>query len=84
MDTTKLNEALIANIELIADIDLDKMNVHKDENGLVIEGSFGNLMNIMKAFSDIDEITEESILNYYSMMVDFENKYISFIRKEEK
>lgn len=80
---TAMNEALRINIELVADIDLDKMKVISDERGLFIEGSFGKIMEIVRSLSDIDEILPESVLNLYTMCVDFEDCSIAFLRKEE-
>lgn len=83
MDTLTLNEALKAHIELVADIDLDKLNVSSDERGLFIEDKFHKIMGIVRSMTNIDSITEESILNMYSMCVDFEDCFVSFIKKED-
>lgn len=83
MDTTKLNEALMIHIELISDVRLETMKVTSNEQGLFIEGSFKKVMNIAHTLSNIDEITNDSIFNYYTMCVDFEEPYISFLKKEK-
>lgn len=83
MDTTKLNEALMILIELISDVRLETMKVTSNEQGLFIEGSFKKIMNIVHTLSNIDEVTSDSIFNYYTMVVDFEEPYVSFLKKEK-
>lgn len=83
MDTTKLNEALMILIELISDVRLETMKVTSNEQGLFIEGSFKKVMNIIHTLSNIDEVTSDSIFNYYTMCVDFEEPYVSFLKKEK-
>lgn len=83
MDTTKLNEALMILIELISDVRLETMKVNSNEQGLFIEGSFKKIMNIVHTLSNIDEVTRDSIFNYYTMCVDFEEPYVSFLKKEK-
>lgn len=83
MDTTKLNEALMIHIELISDVRLETMKVTSNEQGLFIEGSFKKVMNIVHTLSNMDEVTSDSIFNYYTMCVDFEGPYVSFLKKEK-
>lgn len=83
MDTTKLNEALMIHIELISDVRLETMKVTSNEQGLFIEGSFKKVMNIVHTLSNMDEVTSDSIFNYYTMCVDFEEPYVSFLKKEK-
>lgn len=83
MDTTKLNEALMILIELISDVRLETMKVTSNEQGLFIEGSFKKVMNIIHTLSNIDKVTSDSIFNYYTMVVDFEEHYVSFLKKEK-
>ena len=40
-------------------------------------------MNIVRALSNIDKVTSDSIFNYYTMCVDFEEPYVSFLKKEK-
>lgn len=83
MDTTKLNEALMIYIELISDVRLETMKVTSNEQGLFIEGSFKKVMNIAHTLSNMDEVTSDSIFNNYTMCVDFEEPYVSFLKKEK-
>lgn len=83
MDTTKLNEALMIHIELISDVRLETMKVTSNEQGLFIEGSFKKVMNIVHTLSNMDEVTSDSIFNHYTMCVDFEEPYVSFLKKEK-
>ena len=83
MDTIKLNKDLMILIELISDVSLETMKVTSNEQGLFIEGSFKKIMNIVHALSNIDEVTSDSIFNYYTMFVDFEEPYVSFLKKEK-
>lgn len=81
MDITKLNEALMIHIELISDVRLETMKVTSNEQGLFIEGSFKKVMNIVHTLSNMDEVTSDSIFNRYTMCVDFEEPYVSFLKK---
>ena len=83
MDVTKFNKALVSCIELISDVRLETMKVTSNEQGLFIEGSFKKVMNIIHTLSNIDEVTSDSIFNYYTMCVDFEEPYVSFLKKEK-
>lgn len=83
MDTKALNEALIAHIELAGDLDLNKTTISSDERGLFIEGKLNQIISIARAVVDIDDMTDESILNYYTICIDFDDRFISFIRKED-
>lgn len=83
MDTTKLNEALMIHIELISDVRLETMKVTSNERGLFIEGSFKKVMNIVHTLSNIDKATSDIIFNQYTMCVDFEEPYVSFLKKEK-
>ena len=83
VDTLTLNEALRIHIELVADIDLDKMEVTSDERGLFIQGKLHQILNIIQNVVNIDDITDESILNEYTICIDFADTYISFLRKED-
>lgn len=83
MDVTKFNKALVSCIELISDVRLETMKVTSNEQGLFIEGNFRDIMNIVRALSNIDKVTSDSIFNYYTMCVDFEEPYISFLKKEK-
>ena len=81
MDVTKFNKALVSSIELISDVRLETMKVTSNEQGLFIEGNFRDIMNIVRALSNIDKVTSDSIFNYYTMCVDFEEPYVSFLKK---
>lgn len=81
MDVTKFNKALVSCIELISDVRLETMKVTSNEQGLFIEGNFRDIMNIVRALSNIDKVTSDSIFNYYTMCVDFEEPYVSFLKK---
>ena len=83
MDTIKLNKDLIILIELISDVRLETMKVTSNEQGLFIEGNFRDIMNIVRALSNIDKVMSDSIFNYYTMCVDFEEPYVSFLKKEK-
>lgn len=83
MNTIAVNEALKAHIEMAGDLDLSKTNMISDERGLFIEGNLTQIISIAKAVVNIDDMTDESILNMYIMCVDFENKCISFVIKDE-
>ena len=48
---------------------------------LKILGSFKNIMNIVHTLSNMDEVTSDSIFNHYIMCVDFEEPYVSFLKK---
>ena len=81
MTVTKFNEDLMIYIELISDVRLKTMKVTSNEQGLFIEGSFKNVMNIVHTLSNMDEVTSDSIFNHYIMCVDFEESYVSFLKK---
>ena len=81
MDTIKLNKDLMILIELISDMRLETMKVTSNEQGLFIEGSFENVMNIVHTLSNMDEVTSDSIFNHYIMCVDFEEPYVAFLKK---
>ena len=81
MTVTKFNEELMIYIELISDVRLKTMKVTSNEQGLFIEGSFKNVMNIVHTLSNMDEVTSDSIFNQYIMCVDFEEPYVSFLKK---
>lgn len=81
MTVTKFNEDLMIYIELISDVRLKTMKVTSNEQGLFIEGSFKNVMNIVHTLSNMDEVTNDSIFNHYIMCVDFEEPYVSFLKK---
>lgn len=81
MDVTKFNKALVSCIELISDVRLETMKVTSNEQGLFIEGNFRDIMNIVRALSNIDKVMSDSIFNYYTMCVDFEEPYVSFLKK---
>ena len=83
MDTIKLNKDLMILIELISDVSLETMKVTSNERGLFIEGDFKKIMNITHKLSNIDKIMSNSIFNYYTMCVDFEEPYVSFLKKEK-
>lgn len=85
MDTKTLNEALRIDLELLVDeIDFSKMTIHSDENGLYIESKIEDILTIVREIGKLSFITEESILRKYSMHVNFEDSYISFIRNDYK
>ena len=81
MTVTKFNEDLMIYIELISDVRLKTMKVTSNEQGLFIEGSFKNVMNIVHTLSNMDEVTSDSIFNHYIMCVYFEEPYVSFLKK---
>lgn len=83
MDTIKINEVLMTCIELISDIKLKTMKVTSNEQGVFIEGSLKKVMNIVHTLSNIDETTSDIIFNQYTMCVDFEEPYVSFLKKEK-
>ena len=81
MTVTKFNEELMIYIELISDVRLKTMKVTSNEQGLFIEGSLENVMNIVHTLSNMDEVTSDSIFNHYIMCVDFEVPYVAFLKK---